>query len=48
MEDSFDSTIFISGLSPILCWPWTAYLGDRLGLELTGAVVVFGVNFSKI
>jgi small basic protein len=46
MEDSFDSTIFISGfITNTLLAGGLAYLGDRLGLELyLAAVVVFGVR----
>ena len=46
MEDSFDSTIFISGfITNTLLAAGLAYLGDRLGLELyLAAVVVFGVR----
>ena len=46
MEDSFDTTIFISGFfTNSLLAAGIAYLGDRLGLELyLAAVVVFGVR----
>ena len=46
MEDSFDTTIFITGFfTNSLLAAGFAYLGDRLGLELyLAAVVVFGVR----
>ncbi len=46
MEDSFDTTIFITGFftNSLLAGAF-AYFGDKLGLELyLAAVVVFGVR----
>lgn len=46
MEDSFDTTIFITGFfTNSLLASALAYFGDKLGLELyLAAVVVFGVR----